>query len=73
MPGDVLVALVQFAGQTVAAAAITDGWESVRGRFAKLIGRDDVRKTEVARQWLTQTREQLAAAPSVGLERARQA
>jgi len=26
VPGDVLVALAQFAGQTVAAAAITDVW-----------------------------------------------
>ena len=29
--GDVLVALAQFAGQTVAAAAVTDVWEAVRG------------------------------------------
>ena len=48
VPGDVLMALAQFAGQTVAAAAITDVWEAVRGRFARLIGRGDVGKTEVA-------------------------
>ena len=48
MPGDVLMALAQFAGQTVAAAAITDVWEAVRGQFARLIGRGDVGKTEVA-------------------------
>ena len=33
-----LVALAQFAGQTVAAAAITDVWESVKGRFALVAG-----------------------------------
>ena len=74
MPGDVLMALAQFAGQTVAAAAITDVWEAVQGRFAKLIGRGDVRKTEVAEQWLAQTHDQLtAAAASSGLERVQEA
>lgn len=62
MPGDVLVALAQFAGQTVAAAAITDGWESARHRFAQLLGRGSARKTEVAEGWLAQTRAQLVAA-----------
>jgi hypothetical protein len=74
MPGDVLITLAQFAGQTVAAAAITDVWESVRGRFARLIGRGDVRKTEAAEKWLAQTREQLTvAAPGPDLERIRDA
>ena len=54
MSGDVLVTLAQFAGQTVAAAAITDVWQAVRGR-------GDARKTELAERWLAQTREQLAA------------
>lgn len=62
LPGELLIALAQFAGQTVAQAAITDVWESARGRFAKLIGRGDTRKTEVAGRWLTQTHEQLTAA-----------
>jgi hypothetical protein len=35
VPGDVLIALAQFAGQTVASAAVTDLWESARGRFAR--------------------------------------
>ena len=61
LSGDVLVALAQWAGQTVA-AAVTDAWEAVRGRFARLLGRRDARKAEVADRWLAQTREQLAAA-----------
>ena len=73
MPGDVLMALAQFAGQTVAQAAITDVWEAVRGRFAKLIGRGDARKTEIAGQWLAQTRDQLTVAAGSGLEQAQQA
>lgn len=64
MSGDVLVALAQFAGQTVAAAAVTDVWEAVRGRLARLMGRGDTRKTEVAERWLAQTRQQLAATGS---------
>ena len=73
MPGDVLMALAQFAGQTVAGAAITDAWEAVRGRFARLLGRGDVRKTQAAEQWLAQTRQQLIAALGSELEQARQA
>ena len=74
MPGDVLLALAQFAGQTVAAAAITDVWESVRGRFAQLLGRGNARKTEVAAGWLTQTHEQLTAAGGPeAVEKAQQA
>jgi hypothetical protein len=57
----------------VAAAAITDAWESVRGRFARLLGRGDAKKTEVAERWLDQSREQLAAATSVDLELVRAA
>jgi hypothetical protein len=71
--GDVLVELAQFAGQTVTAAAITDAWEAVRGRFARLLGRGDSHKAEVAERWLAQTREQLAAAPGGDLERVREA
>ena len=74
MSGDVLVVLAQWAGQTVAAAAVTDVWEAVRGQFAGLLGRGDARRAEVAERWLAQTREQLAAAaPTAALERAREA
>ena len=67
------MALAQFAGQTVAAAAITDVWDAVRGRFARLLGRGDARKTQVAEQWLAQTRQQLAAAAGSGLEQDQEA
>ena len=74
MPSDVLMTLAQSAGQTVAAAAVTDVWEAVQDRFARLLGRGDARKTQVAERWLAQTREQLtAAAPGSGLEPARRA
>jgi hypothetical protein len=68
MPGEALLALAQFAGQTVAAAAITDVWESARHKFARLLGRGDPNKTQVAERWLEQTREQLTAAAGAELE-----
>jgi hypothetical protein len=72
VPGDVLITLAQFAGQTVAGAALTDAWEAVRGRFARMLGRGDPRKTRVAEQWLAQTYEQLAVAAGAELERTRE-
>jgi len=63
-----LMALAQFAGQTVAAAAITDVWEVARQKFARLVGRGDPKKTETVGRWLTETQEQLAAAQGAALE-----
>ena len=62
MSGEVLLELAQWAGQTVAAAALTDTWESVRGRVARLLGHGDARQSELAERRLAQTREQLMAA-----------
>ena len=73
VPGALFLALAQWAGQTVAAAAVTNVWESVRSRFARLLGRGDARKTEVAEGWLAQTQQQLAAAAPGELEKARRA
>jgi hypothetical protein len=69
--GEVLLALAQFAGQTVAAAAITDVWESARTRFARLLGRGDARKTQVVEGWLAQTQGQLEAAAPGAVEQVR--
>ncbi len=68
MPGEVLMALAQWAGQTVAAAAVTDVWEAARHKVARLMGRGDPRKTEVAERWLAETHKQLTAARGVDLE-----
>ena len=62
------MALAQWAGQTVAAAAVTDVWEAARHRVARLLGRDNPKKTEVAARWLDETRQQLAAAAAADLE-----
>jgi hypothetical protein len=68
-----VVALAQFAGQTVAAAAITDLWEAARQKFARLLGRGDAKKTQVAERWLAETHEQLTAAAGADVEAVRAA
>src|SRR6266571_2903111 len=68
MPGEVLMALAQWAGQTVAAAAVTDVWEAARHKVARLLGRGDPKKTEVAERWLDQTHQQLTAVQGADLE-----
>lgn len=73
MAGEVLMALAQWAGQTVAGAAVTDMWESARRKFARLFGRGDPKRTEAAERWLAQTHEQLTAAAGADLEPARAA
>ena len=68
MAGEVLMALAQWAGQTVAAAAVTDLWEAARHKVARLLGRGDPTKTEVAERWLNDTHQQLAGAEGADLE-----
>jgi hypothetical protein len=68
------VELARWAGQTVAAAAVTDMWEAVRGRLGRLLGRGDAHRTETVDRWLAQTREQLiSAASGAMLEQVREA
>jgi hypothetical protein len=71
MPGEALIALAQWAGQTVAAAAVTDVWESARHKFARLLGRGNPKRAEAAERWLAETHQQLAAAVGGDLESAR--
>ncbi len=73
MPGEVLMALAQWAGQTVAAAAVTDVWEAARRKVARLLGRGDPKKTDVAERWLDETHQQLAAVQGADLEPVRDA
>ena len=68
-----LVALAQFAGQTVAAAAVTDVWEAARHKLARLLGRGNPKKTDAAERWLTQTHQQLTSAQGADLEPAQAA
>ena len=71
MPGEVLIALAQWAGQTVAAAAVTDVWEAARQKIARLLGRGNPKKTEAVERWLDETHQQLTAAQGADLKPAR--
>jgi hypothetical protein len=73
MPGEAVIALAQWAGQTVAAAAITDVWESAKHKVARFLGRGNPKKTQAAERWLAETHHQLAGAETGDLESARAA
>lgn len=58
---EALIALAALAGNTVVSAATTDAWEAARGKFARLLGRGDAKKEQLADMRLEETRRQLAA------------
>ena len=55
-----LLTLAALAGQMVVDAVATDGWETAERGYAQLLGRGDARQTKQVKQWLEETREQLA-------------
>jgi hypothetical protein len=65
-----MVALEQWAGQIVAAAAVTDVWEAARHKIARLLGRGNPKRTEAVELWLNETHQQLQAAQGADLESA---
>jgi hypothetical protein len=68
-----LLALAALAGNTVVTAAVTDTWESARKGFARLLGRGDPAKTELAERRLGDTHDQLTRAMGADLDRVRAA
>jgi Tetratricopeptide repeat len=68
---DDLVALASLAGNTLVAAAVTDAWEVACRGVARLLGRGDPSKTQLAEQRLDDTRQQLAEPKGEELEQAR--
>lgn len=67
------IALAQRAGQTLAAATVTDAWGAARHNIARLLGGGDPGKTEVAERRLDETHQQLAAAVGADLQPAQAA
>jgi hypothetical protein len=70
MLADELMSLASLAGRTVVTAAVTDGWETAKQGFARLLGRGDAGRAGVAERRLEQTRGDLASTPAAELERA---
>ena len=68
---EALIALAALAGNTVVTAATTDAWEAARRKFARMLGRGDAKKEQLADKRLEETRQQLASVSGQELERAR--
>src|SRR5580693_2560045 len=68
---EALTALASAGGTALVTAMVTDGWEGVRARFARLFGRGDARQAEAAAGRLEQSRAALAELSGPDLERAR--
>jgi hypothetical protein len=68
---EALTALVSAGGSALVTAMVTDGWEGVKSRFARLFGRSDPEKTEAAAANMEQSRAILAGLSGPTLERAR--
>ncbi len=63
-----LLSLASMGGQAIVTAAVTDAWESVKRRVARLIGRGDQQQADLVDRRLEQSREELAGAPPSQLE-----
>lgn len=68
---EALTALASSGGTALVTAMVTDGWEGVRARFARLFGRGDAGQAEAAAGRLEQSRAVLAGLSGLDLERAR--
>ena len=67
-----LVALASTGGSALVTAMVTDGWGSVRARFAQMFGRGDDRKSDATASRLEQSRSELVAASGMELDRVQQ-
>ena len=68
MLGESLLALATLAGRTVVDAAATDRWETAERGYAKLLGQGNAKQTQLAEQWLEETREQLTDGAGADME-----
>jgi hypothetical protein len=65
---EALLSLASMGAQAIVTAVVTDAWESVKHRFAGLIGRGDPGRTALAVRRLENSREELTGAPADRLE-----
>lgn len=68
---EALAALASTGGTALVTAMVTDGWEDVKGKFARLFGGGKAREAEVAVARLEQSRAALAGLSGADLERTR--
>ena len=68
---EALAALASTGGTALVTAMVTDGWEDVKGGFARLLGRGRVSGSESAAARLEQSRAALTGLSGADLERTR--
>lgn len=71
MLAEELAALASTGGAALVTAMVTDGWEAVRARFARLLGRGNAKESETVEARLELSRKALAAATGAEHERMR--
>jgi hypothetical protein len=69
--GEELAVLVSAAGSALVTAMVTDGWEGIRVRFARLLGRGRAKEAEAAEERLEESRQALTGLSGAALERAK--
>ena len=67
----VLAGLASAGGTALVTAMVTDGWEDIRTRFARLLGRGNAAETEAAAARLDESQALLGALAGGELQRAR--
>lgn len=67
---EALAALAATGGNALVSAMVTDSWEGVRARFARLLGRGDPKATDEAAARLEDSHAVLAGRSGADLERA---
>jgi hypothetical protein len=68
---DALMALASAGSTALVTAMVTDGWEGMRSRFARLLGRGDTTATRNADAWLEQSQATLSAVSGAEQDRVR--
>lgn len=71
MLAEALAALASTGGTALVTAMVTDSWESIKGRVARLLGRGDARQAEAALERLELSRAALHGLAGADLDRAR--
>jgi len=71
MLAEALMALASTGGTALVTAMVTDSWEGIRTKAARLFGRGDKKEAEAALARLEQSRAALTAASGPELERAK--
>lgn len=71
MLAEALAALASTGGTALVTAMVTDSWESIKGRVARMLGRGDAQQTDAAQERLELSRAALDGVVGAELDRAR--